>query len=63
MGSRYVTGLAPGASNTDKTTVTLPSSVAAGTYYIGAIADYNNQVTEKVETNNALVDNSRLRVK
>ncbi|QXE85498.1 S8 family serine peptidase [Geomonas nitrogeniifigens] len=63
IGSRYVGWLMAGASNTGSTTVTLPSSLGAGTYYIGAIADYNNEVSEQVETNNIFVGNSRLRIK
>jgi hypothetical protein len=35
-------------------TVTLPGNLAAGTYYLGAIADYNNAVTNEVtESNNS----------
>ncbi len=33
-------------------TVNLPTNLAPGTYYIGGIADYNNQVSESNETNN-----------
>lgn len=29
-----------------------------GTYYVGAIADYNNSRAESNETNNALADNT-----
>ncbi|MCG2673263.1 CARDB domain-containing protein, partial [Bradyrhizobium sp. GCM10023182] len=32
--------------------VTLPGNLAPGTYYLGGIADYNNQVSESNETNN-----------
>ncbi|KAH2823484.1 hypothetical protein KXV85_001623, partial [Aspergillus fumigatus] len=32
--------------------VTLSSGLAPGTYYIGAIADYNNQIAESDETDN-----------
>ena len=32
--------------------VTLPGNLAPGTYYIGGIADYNNQVSESDETDN-----------
>jgi beta-glucanase (GH16 family) len=32
--------------------VTLPANLAPGTYYIGGIADYNNQVSESYETDN-----------
>jgi CARDB len=34
--------------------VTLPGSLAPGTYFIGGIADYNNQVAESNETDNTL---------
>ena len=33
--------------------VTLPGNLAPGTYYIGGIADYNNQLVESNEGNNA----------
>src|SRR5207245_2670034 len=32
--------------------LTLPSDVTPGTYYLGAMADYNNQVSESNESNN-----------
>src|SRR5258708_11621472 len=34
----------------------LPSNLTPGTYYIGAVADYNNQLVEGNETNNASSD-------
>ena len=37
----------------DSQTVTLPASLGSGTYYIGVIADHNNQVVESNENNNA----------
>ncbi len=63
LGERYVGGLAPNASHAAETTVTLPNTLAGGTYYIGAIADqsrysYNtNLVKESDETNNATAGN------
>lgn len=55
VGTRSVSSLLPGASSSASTAVTLPSSLAAGTYYVGAIADYTNTVTaESNESNNAL---------
>jgi subtilase family serine protease len=42
----------PGYYDHQTVTVTLPSNLAPGTYYIGGIADYNNQVSESNETNN-----------
>jgi Ca2+-binding RTX toxin-like protein len=41
--------LAAGAVDTKNLSVTLPANLAAGTYYIGGIADYNNQVAETTE--------------
>jgi subtilisin family serine protease/subtilase family serine protease len=54
IGTTTVASLAAGASSTALTTVTLPSSVAAGIYYLGAIADQDNLQVESIETNNAL---------
>ena len=51
---RYIGNLAAGTESTVNTTVTIPSSVASGTYYIGAIADSSSIVVESDETNNAL---------
>ena len=54
---RYIGNLAAGTESTVNTTVTIPSSVASGTYYIGAIADSSSIVVESDETNNALAGN------
>jgi len=51
-GSRTVPALAPGASNTGSTTVTIPAQTAAGTFYIIARADVGNAIAENNETNN-----------
>ena len=42
----------PGYYDHQTVTVTLPGNLAPGTYYIGGIADYNNQVSESNEANN-----------
>jgi subtilase family serine protease len=42
--------------------VTIPTSVAAGTYYLGAYADYTNVVTESNESNNGLATSGTLKV-
>jgi hypothetical protein len=56
IGSRSVnTALASGASSSSTKTVTVPSSLAPGTYYIGAIADATNAQSESNENNNAMV--------
>jgi RHS repeat-associated protein len=52
LGSRWVSSLAAGATNTASKTVTLPRGLV-GTYYVGAIADYLNAVAESEESNNA----------
>ncbi|MDD1719305.1 MAG: hypothetical protein LUQ25_04535 [Methanoregulaceae archaeon] len=53
IGSRYYSGLAPGVAGPNiHTTVTVPSSVPAGTYYTGMIIDPNGHVTETSEGNN-----------
>ncbi len=42
----------PGYYDHQTVTVNLPVNLAPGTYYIGGIADYNNQVSETNEANN-----------
>lgn len=48
-GSRSVGSLAPMALSTGSTTVTIPSSMPSGTYYLLACADDTNLVTEMME--------------
>ena len=56
IGSRSVNvALVSGASNSASKTVTVPSSLAPGTYYIGAIADATNKQPEFNENNNVMV--------
>jgi len=47
-----IPALAAGASVSGNITVPFPSSLAAGTYHLGVIADYNGQIAESNETNN-----------
>jgi subtilase family serine protease len=49
-----VATLAPGASASGATSVTLPASVTPGTYFIIAVADVNGVVAESGENNNTL---------
>lgn len=51
-GSRAVSALAPGASNSGSTTAALPSGVAVGTHYLIAKADADNAAAETQEGNN-----------
>ncbi|MBI4597763.1 MAG: peptidase, partial [Candidatus Omnitrophica bacterium] len=50
----YLGTLAIGASSTLTTTLTIPATLAPGTYTLGAIADYTNRRAETTETNNSL---------
>ena len=52
LGSLPDPSLAVGTAISDTIDVKLPSDLAAGTYYIGVIADADAQVTEGDETNN-----------
>ena len=57
VADKAVTTLAAGGSQTVSVTYTLPTSLAAGKYYVGAIADSGNVVVESNETNNAKAGN------
>src|SRR5947207_75931 len=58
LGSRTLTGLAAGASDTLVSTVTLPASVAIGTYRVLVFADALGEVAERDETNNVGVSSA-----
>jgi subtilase family serine protease len=50
--SHTVDALAPGASQTVVTVVTIPAGTLGGLYYLYAVADADNVVAESTETNN-----------
>lgn len=52
LGSRPVSSLGPGVTNVASTTLHLPTSIATGSYYVLAKADWESVVNEGVETNN-----------
>jgi subtilase family serine protease len=52
-GSRAVPSLAGGASSAGSTSVTIPSGLTPGTYYLIAKADADGSVAESAENNNA----------
>ncbi len=52
LGTRSVGALAPGDSSVGTTTVTIPTNVSSGTFYVIAVADDGNAVPESNETNN-----------
>ena len=53
LGSGPISPLGPAATEAASTTVHIPASTAAGSYYILAKADWENAVLENLETNNA----------
>ena len=52
IGSRTVQVLAPNASASFTTTLTVPANAAAGTYYVIALSDAATQIPETYENNN-----------
>ena len=58
LGTRSVSSLAATAADSATTNVTIPYTLIPGTYYLGAIADYNNTRAETNENNNALTGNT-----
>ncbi|MDO8414068.1 MAG: CARDB domain-containing protein [Gallionellaceae bacterium] len=60
IGSRTLTSLAAGNNNTGSASPMIPVWIAAGNYYLGAIADYNGKVPESNESNNTLASSSAL---
>ena len=52
LNSRTVPALDPGERNSASTSVTVPMGTPAGTYFILAVADANNDMTESNESNN-----------
>jgi subtilase family serine protease len=53
IGSASLTSIPAGASVPLTVSATIPSTLAAGTYYIGAIADDTGVLRESIEGNNA----------
>ena len=52
LGNRAVGSLAPSATDSASTQVTIPPETPAGGYYLLAVADVNNTVVESLENNN-----------
>jgi subtilase family serine protease len=59
---RSVTSLGAGGSSPASTTLMVPSTTPLGNYYICAMADSGNTVTESSETNNTLCTTGTLQV-
>ena len=54
--------ISAGSSRSSTKSVTIPSSITGGYYYVGMIVDINNQVSESDEGNNDDYDSGRVRV-
>jgi subtilase family serine protease len=54
LGFRNITSILAGTTNIGGNSVSVPGSVTAGAYYIGAIVDYQDRVVEVSEGNNAM---------
>ncbi len=52
LGNRAVGALAPGANSSGSTLVAIPAQLAAGDWYLLAVADADGTVEETLETNN-----------
>ena len=53
LGTFSSPSLGAGGSDSESIALSLPTNLTAGTYYLGVIADYNGQISESNETNNA----------
>ena len=54
--------ISAGSSRSSTKSVTIPSSITGGYYYVGMIVDINSQVSESDESNNDDYDSGRARV-
>ena len=61
IGSRYISGLGAGASDTNSINFTILNNLS-GSYYIGAIVDPTNKVFESNESNNILASPTSINV-
>jgi hypothetical protein len=62
LGSRSLTGLAALTSSAASTVMQVPPAVDQGSYYIIAVADAGNQITESDETNNTRVSAAPIKI-
>ena len=52
VGSFSMTSISAGSTKSDSRTVTIPSGLSPGNYWVSVFADYNDAVTESNENNN-----------
>jgi subtilase family serine protease len=63
IGNVSVTGVAAGATATVPATVVVPASLAAGTYFLAAVADFLDVVAESEELNNGLTSATEVAIR
>ena len=56
LGSRPVGELPAGATSSATTVLQIPANIAAGSYFVIGVADWNGAVAETLETNNSRGD-------
>jgi YD repeat-containing protein len=62
IGTRSIGTLKKGSSSSGGVTVTIPSNLTLGTYYLGACADGTGAITESNETNNCRASTTTVNV-
>ncbi len=62
VGSRTVNSLAGGAESVATTAVTVPAGIAAGLYFVSAVADIDETVDESSEGDNGLTASTRVEI-
>ena len=60
--TRAVTSLAVGATSVTTTSLTIPGTTPGGTYYVCALADSGNSISESNESNNSLCTGTTIQV-
>jgi subtilase family serine protease len=62
IGLRQMGGLAGGTNASITTILTIPANTSAGTYFLSAVADVEQAVTETNRTNNGLTASARIEI-
>ena len=62
LGTRTITSLNPGTTNTQKTSFKLNTNIPLGSYYIAVYADSTNKISEYNEYNNIKYSTSKITI-
>ena len=60
LGATTAASIQGGTTHSDSLSLTIPSNIGSGCWYWGIIADMNDNIAEKLETNNALASSSQV---